>query len=168
MNVYLQLNNKKLWILSIFLFLMFIMVLLIKKHIWDTKVYDVESRLQYIQQSKNITQKDFYPIIAQMQPKTTPQDENTKGVQSATINQEHETETTQLQTPLKLHAILNQNVLINATWLHIHESFTYNNTEYIVQKITTHGVYLQYKDNPNNIFYLEIFTTPEELLLHMY
>ena len=133
------------------------------RDLWKPAHYDTESMLHFISQAKDIKPKDFHDIIEQIIPKPIRKEENIittkQNIPQANMEQE------QPKTPLTLHAIINQNALINTTWLQLNESFTHDNKVYILQKITKYGVYLKHKDNPNDVIYLEIFTPPQGLFL---
>lgn len=162
MSNILQIRYKRLFLLFIFL-LFIVYVVLLFRDLFIPKYYDTESMLHFISEPKNIKPKDFYDIIKQLMPK--PQEENKITTQNQNISQLDEK---QENTPLILHAIINQNALINTTWLKPNESFTNNNNVYILQKITKYGVYLKHKDNHDDVIYLEIFTPPDELLLQIH
>lgn len=115
---------------------------------------NTESMLNFISQPKDIQAKDFYDVVEQILPKPTQNQNQTQTKE-------------QPKTPLKLHAIVNQNALINETWIRPNEIFIHDNEEYILTKIARHGVYLKHKDNPSDIIYLEVFTIPQELLLQI-
>lgn len=159
-----QMRYKRLFIA--FTCLLFIVwLILLFRDLWRPKYYDTESMLHFIGQPKDIKPRDFSSIIEQMLPKPTLQKENAIDTRLDTPHENISQE--QKKTPLKLHAIVNQNALINTTWLQLNENFTHDNEVYVLQKITKYGVYLKHKDNPKEVIYLEIFTLPKELFLQI-
>lgn len=158
-----QMRYKRLFIaFTCFLFIAWLILLF--RDLWRPKYYDTESMLHFISQPKDIKPKDFSSIIEQILPKPTLQKENTIATQ---LDIPQAKSQDQAKTPLTLHAIVNQNALINTTWLKLNESFTHDNEVYVLQKITKYGVYLKHKDNPKEVIYLEIFTLPQELFLQI-
>lgn len=135
-----------------FLFIVF------KDNFFSTQTDDIESKLYFIQQQKDIPHKDFSFISDYLKP----QEEN-KLLPSEPLSQEHK----ESQTPLKLHAIINNKALINGEWISLYNTIEYNDRIYILEKITTHGIFLYNKDDREDILHLEIFTTPKELFLHI-
>ncbi len=134
-----------------FLFIVF------KDNFFSTQTDDIESKLYFIQQQKDIPHKDFSFIIDFLIPKED------KALPSEPLSQEHK----EPQTPLKLHAIINNKALINGEWISLYNTIEYNDRIYTLEKITTHGISLYNKDDREDILHLEIFTTPKELFLHI-
>ena len=151
---------KKLILIFICITLIYI-YFLIKNKYFTIPTHNIESKLIFIQQQKEITQKDFSFVMKQLKS----QEENKDLINNSLQNKEEEN--TETKIPIKLQAIINNQALINEKWISLYETIEYNNKVYILQKITKHGIFLQNKEDKNDIFYLEIFTIPKELFLHI-
>lgn len=158
MNNVLQMYYKKFFLVFAFLLFAACLIFFFGSLLRQTH-YDTESMLQFIVQPKDIEIRDFSNIVEQMRPKPLQKEENIAIIQQTNVEKSHS------QPTLTLHAILNQNALINTTWLKINESLTYDNKIYILQRITKHGVYLKSKDTVDEVIYLEILSMPKGLLL---
>ena len=140
--------------IAIFVCIAFLFIVF-KDRFFITPTDDIESKLYFIQQQKDIPHKDFSFIIDFLRPKED------KALPIEPLSQEYK----EPQAPLKLHAILNNKALINEEWISLYSTINYNDKIYILEKITKHGIFLYNKDDSNDRFYLEIFTTPKELFL---
>lgn len=140
--------------IAIFVCIAFLFIVF-KDRFFITPTDDIESKLYFIQQQKDIPHKDFSFIIDFLRPKEY------KTLPIEPLSQEHK----EPQAPLKLHAILNNKALINEEWISLYSTIDYNDKIYILEKITKHGIFLYNKDDSNDRLYLEIFTTPKELFL---
>lgn len=147
-----------LFICTALVYIMFI----IGNRFFTPPMHNIETKLLFIQQQKDIAQKDFSFLTNLLKPQAKNQ-----VLDNETLLQSQKEQDISPQIPLRLHAIINNKALINEKWVNLYDEIEYNYRIYIVEKITQNRVVLRNKADKKDMLYLEIFTTPQELFLHI-
>lgn len=125
---------------------------------------ETESRLKFLQESKNIEKKDFVFILESLLPKK----EDTKEIIQSPPPVEQNTniesiEEPQDEPPLKLLAILNDEAYISNKWYKINDTLMYKNHKYAIKRINGYKVFLVGVTNTKDNITLEMFPNNDGL-----
>ncbi len=142
--------------INIIILFLFICILLYFIFINPSKNIDdnLENKIKFLIQPKEILQKNFNPIVDSMSPINNINDNKQEKLQN--VN----------EPKPKLYAILDKMALINNKWLRQYDTITYNGDIFVIMEITTKYVKMQNTLN-GDIMKLDIFPIPKDIIFEI-